>query len=316
MPDSRSLNVTASTAPAAPHRPHAPAGPRRAERRGEPTGPAHPPRPMARPTRGASPETSATPPSRSDGTTSPERPREAHLATPGVGYLPRLPAACALPDLYLAEPYHPAPRRPAAPTTPASSPDTGPPDETPLVQALPLRDGGTPLTGYLLLVPPDTRPDDPTALAARAVAVRPQSIRPITPGAGATTTGTPAVPATTDEPDTPRPDAPSRPAQPAASPAPPGLTLDPDRRVATLDGRQLDLTYLEFELLQHLATHPYRVHTRSQLVTAVWGYGHVGDGRTVDVHIARLRRKLGAYHRRNIVTVRRVGYKYLPIRAY
>lgn len=57
---------------------------------------------------------------------------------------------------------------------------------------------------------------------------------------------------------------------------------------------------------------PHRVHTRDQLVTTVWGYGHVGDGRTVDVHVARLRRKLGAEHRSSIVTVRRVGYKYVP----
>ena len=65
-------------------------------------------------------------------------------------------------------------------------------------------------------------------------------------------------------------------------------------------------------LLAHLVAHPHRVHTRDQLVTTVWGYGHVGDGRTVDVHVARLRRKLGAAHRSSIVTVRRVGYKYVP----
>ena len=77
-------------------------------------------------------------------------------------------------------------------------------------------------------------------------------------------------------------------------------------------GGRLDLTYLEFELLAHLVAHPHRVHTRDQLVTTVWGYGHVGDGRTVDVHVARLRRKLGAEHRQVIQTVRRVGYKYAP----
>ncbi|WP_329128806.1 winged helix-turn-helix domain-containing protein [Streptomyces sp. NBC_01476] len=88
--------------------------------------------------------------------------------------------------------------------------------------------------------------------------------------------------------------------------------IDSDRRTAIVDGRQLDLTYLEFELLAHLVAHPHRVHSRDQLVTTVWGYGHVGDGRTVDVHIARLRRKLGAEHRDSIVTVRRVGYKYAP----
>ncbi|MCM2391057.1 winged helix-turn-helix domain-containing protein [Streptomyces albipurpureus] len=90
------------------------------------------------------------------------------------------------------------------------------------------------------------------------------------------------------------------------------VRIDPVERVALVAGRALDLTYLEFELLAHLVAYPHRVHTRDQLVTTVWGYGHVGDGRTVDVHVARLRRKLGAEHRRTIKTVRRVGYKYTP----
>ncbi|MEU1495498.1 winged helix-turn-helix domain-containing protein [Streptomyces sp. NPDC005776] len=90
------------------------------------------------------------------------------------------------------------------------------------------------------------------------------------------------------------------------------VRIDSVRRTAAVDGNTLDLTYLEFELLAHLVAHPHRVHSRDQLVTTVWGYGHVGDGRTVDVHIARLRRKLGAEHRRSIQTVRRVGYKYTP----
>lgn len=92
----------------------------------------------------------------------------------------------------------------------------------------------------------------------------------------------------------------------------PLVRIDAVQRTAEVDGRQLDLTYLEFELLAHLVAHPNRVHTRDQLVTTVWGYGHVGDGRTVDVHVARLRRKLGAQHRQSIQTVRRVGYKYTP----
>ncbi|MER8010516.1 MULTISPECIES: winged helix-turn-helix domain-containing protein [unclassified Streptomyces] len=109
--------------------------------------------------------------------------------------------------------------------------------------------------------------------------------------------------------------------RPHLAPAAPGLPdtagdelvrIDGVQRTASVDGRELDLTYLEFELLAHLVTHPNRVHTRDQLVTTVWGYGHVGDGRTVDVHIARLRRKLGAEHRQAIQTVRRVGYKYTP----
>ncbi|MFF8829149.1 winged helix-turn-helix domain-containing protein [Streptomyces sp. NPDC015131] len=104
--------------------------------------------------------------------------------------------------------------------------------------------------------------------------------------------------------------------QPLPEPAPPAgtgpVTIDAARRTALVEGRPLDLTYLEFELLAHLVAHPHRVHTRDQLVTTVWGYGHVGDGRTVDVHVARLRRKLGAEHRRTIRTVRRVGYTYEP----
>ncbi|MET8559936.1 winged helix-turn-helix domain-containing protein [Streptomyces flaveolus] len=105
------------------------------------------------------------------------------------------------------------------------------------------------------------------------------------------------------------PDQPEAEADPGTEPL---VRIDAVRRTASVDGRELDLTYLEFELLAHLVAHPHRVHTRDQLVTTVWGYGHVGDGRTVDVHIARLRRKLGAEHRQAIQTVRRVGYKYTP----
>jgi len=100
--------------------------------------------------------------------------------------------------------------------------------------------------------------------------------------------------------------------RPVAVPSDHGISVDTDRRNAYVDGRLLDLTYLEFELLAHLIVHPHRVHTRDHLVSAVWGYGHVGDGRTVDVHVARLRRKLGPAYRDSIVTVRRVGYKYAP----
>ncbi|MFE9770338.1 winged helix-turn-helix domain-containing protein [Streptomyces sp. NPDC005931] len=99
------------------------------------------------------------------------------------------------------------------------------------------------------------------------------------------------------------------PAVPAHDPL---IRVDGLQRTAHVDGRQLDLTYLEFELLAHLVAHPGRVHTRDHLVATVWGYDHVGDGRTVDVHIARLRRKLGTGHRDTIRTVRRVGYTYVP----
>ncbi|MCC3772728.1 winged helix-turn-helix domain-containing protein [Streptomyces sp. UNOC14_S4] len=110
-----------------------------------------------------------------------------------------------------------------------------------------------------------------------------------------------------------------QPAPEAAAPAGRGdalVSIDPEQRTASVAGKQLDLTYLEFELLAHLVAHPHRVHTRDQLVTTVWGYGHVGDGRTVDVHVARLRRKMGKEHRASIVTVRRVGYKYAPPAGY
>ncbi|MBB5126422.1 DNA-binding winged helix-turn-helix (wHTH) protein [Streptomyces albaduncus] len=90
------------------------------------------------------------------------------------------------------------------------------------------------------------------------------------------------------------------------------VRIDTARHLAEVNGRELDLTYLEFALLAHLVLHPHHVHSRDQLVAAVWGYAHIGDGRTVDVHISRLRRKLGEAHRHRIVTVRRVGYKYVP----
>ncbi|WP_257135326.1 winged helix-turn-helix domain-containing protein, partial [Streptomyces sp. rh207] len=112
-------------------------------------------------------------------------------------------------------------------------------------------------------------------------------------------------------PQQPAPEATPAPAADAGASAGP-VRIDATRRTASVDGVVLDLTYLEFELLSHLVAYPHRVHTRDQLVTTVWGYGHVGDGRTVDVHVARLRRKLGAEYRRSIQTVRRVGYKYTP----
>lgn len=143
---------------------------------------------------------------------------------------------------------------------------------------LPALPGRPPMVGYLVLVPADQQP--PGAVAPPAVAA-----------AVPTTPGTPP---------------------PADAPGDGLVRIDPARRTAEVDGRVLDLTYLEFELLAHLVGHPHRVHSRDQLVTTVWGYGHVGDGRTVDVHIARLRRKLGASHRGAIQTVRRVGYKYAP----
>ena len=77
----------------------------------------------------------------------------------------------------------------------------------------------------------------------------------------------------------------------------------------------LDLTYKEFELLKYLAQHPGRVFTRAQLLQEVWGYDYYGGTRTVDVHVRRLRAKLGPDHETLIGTVRNVGYRFVPDRA-
>ena len=73
----------------------------------------------------------------------------------------------------------------------------------------------------------------------------------------------------------------------------------------------LDLTFKEFELLKYLAQHPGRVFTRAQLLQEVWGYDYFGGTRTVDVHVRRLRAKLGPEHESLIGTVRNVGYRFV-----
>jgi DNA-binding response OmpR family regulator len=75
-------------------------------------------------------------------------------------------------------------------------------------------------------------------------------------------------------------------------------------------GRPLDLTYMEYELLKFLASHPGKVFTRETLLSRVWGYDYYGGARTVDVHIRRLRAKLGEEHAHMISTVRSVGYRF------
>jgi DNA-binding response OmpR family regulator len=89
------------------------------------------------------------------------------------------------------------------------------------------------------------------------------------------------------------------------------LVIDETTYTARLSGRALDLTYKEFELLKFLAQHPGRVFTRSHLVQEVWGYDYFGGSRTVDVHVRRLRAKLGPEHEMLIGTVRNVGYKFV-----
>ena len=87
--------------------------------------------------------------------------------------------------------------------------------------------------------------------------------------------------------------------------------IDEATYAARLRGRLLELTYKEFELLKYLAQHAGRVFTRAQLLQEVWGYDFFGGTRTVDVHVRRLRAKLGTEHEQMIGTVRNVGYKFV-----
>jgi DNA-binding response OmpR family regulator len=89
------------------------------------------------------------------------------------------------------------------------------------------------------------------------------------------------------------------------------LVIDEATYSARLRGQPLDLTFKEFELLKYLAQHPGRVFTRAQLLHEVWGYDYFGGTRTVDVHVRRLRAKLGTEHEALIGTVRNVGYKFV-----
>lgn len=89
-----------------------------------------------------------------------------------------------------------------------------------------------------------------------------------------------------------------------------GLTIDESAYTVNVDGRNLDLTYTEFELLRYLVSHPDRVLTRDVLLEEVWGWDYFGGTRTVDVHIRRLRAKLGPEYEALIQTVRNVGYRF------
>ena len=94
------------------------------------------------------------------------------------------------------------------------------------------------------------------------------------------------------------------------------LIIDEGTYTARVPDRALDLTFKEFELLKFLAQHPGRVFTRAQLLQEVWGYDYFGGTRTVDVHVRRLRAKLGPDHEALIGTVRNVGYRFVvPPRA-
>lgn len=90
------------------------------------------------------------------------------------------------------------------------------------------------------------------------------------------------------------------------------LTVNPENYQVYVRGRPLDLTYKEFELLKFLAQRPGRVCDRDMLLREVWGYDYYGGTRTVDVHIRRLRAKLGVEHETLIETIRNVGYRLVP----
>ena len=88
-----------------------------------------------------------------------------------------------------------------------------------------------------------------------------------------------------------------------------GLTIDSNAFTAYIDGTALELTLKEFELLSYLFENAGRVLTRDQLLNAIWGYDYLGDSRTVDSHIARLRTKLGDYGAAHLKTIYGMGYK-------
>lgn len=166
-------------------------------------------------------------------------------------------------------------------------------------------DSSVPMVGYLVLAPVGTPIEDLFAARSQQRPADPPDVTPL--GARAT------APFQARDPEGPGGrDGPNGPNGPNGRDGRDGVTVDADRRIATVDGRVLSLTYLEFELLAFLLSNPQRVYSRGQLVGTIWGYGPVGDERTVDVHVARLRRKLGPRYRQRIVTVRRVGYKYCP----
>jgi len=102
----------------------------------------------------------------------------------------------------------------------------------------------------------------------------------------------------------------STPAEPERTINLPGLTVSLENYAGTLDGRQLEKPPKEIELLYFLASHTGKVFTREQLLEEVWGFDFFGDSRTVDVHVKRIREKLGENHEWELRTVWGVGYKF------
>ena len=90
----------------------------------------------------------------------------------------------------------------------------------------------------------------------------------------------------------------------------PGTALanPPAQKAAKVNGEPLDFTYLEYALLAFLVTHPGRTYSRDALLRRVWGFDYYGGSRTVDVHVRRVRAKLGPELAQHLETVRGVGY--------
>jgi hypothetical protein len=112
--------------------------------------------------------------------------------------------------------------------------------------------------------------------------------------------------------DSPAPTSAGRPSA-GSAPAGAGLLLDHDQRRVWADGQEIPLTYQEFELLAFLSAHPATVFSRAALVAQVWQRDFAADSRTVDVHVSRLRRKLGLRYGRYLVTEYRVGYQFRAV---
>ena len=106
--------------------------------------------------------------------------------------------------------------------------------------------------------------------------------------------------------------APDEAAAPAAEGVRTGLLLDHEQRRVWADGREIVLTFQEFELLAFLSAHPATVFSRADLVQRVWQRPFTADSRTVDVHVSRLRHKLGPPYGRCLVTEYRIGYMFRP----
>ena len=126
--------------------------------------------------------------------------------------------------------------------------------------------------------------------------------------------------ATSPAPETPRPEKPRPAASRTRRSRGSGLRLEHEQRRVWTEGREIELTFQEFELLAFLSAHPATVFTRADLIERVWrraiapgGQAITRDSRTVDVHVSRLRRKLGPRYGQCLVTEYRVGYQFRPL---